>query len=358
VRTIPPQRLAAMRAAAQLLHRPGGPKDPADVAGVICGAQAQELRAGRLSLRARRPGLTLARIDEARVAERSLVRTWAMRTTVHLIATEDFHWLVPLFAPANAAFNRRRLAHFGVSERDQRRGLKLIEGFLADEGPLTRPQLVERLAEKGIELAQEPRMHLLMLSVTSRMAVQGPDAGKQTCFALERDWLGEQPAHDRERSLAELARRYLGAFGPATEGDFAKWAGLGLRDVRAGLQAITGAVSENATGGDRLLALRQRGRAARRRVVRLLPAWDTYLMGYRDRAFMTPAERWREVAPGGGILRPSICIDGILAGRWNLERQGKRWRVQLEPFEDLDDEALALLEAEVAEVEAFENGGR
>ena len=325
------------------------------MAAEICGAQAQELRAGRLALRARRAGLTAARVDRARTEERSLVRTWAMRTTIHLIATEDFPWLVPLFAPGNAGFNRRRLGHFGISEAVQRRGLKLVERLLADEGALTRPQLGERLAERGIELATEPRMHLLMLAVTDGIAIQGPDRGKQVCLVLERDWLGKRPAHDRDRSLAELARRYLGGFGPATETDFAGWAGLPMRDVRAGLGAISAELREVRLGSGRAWSLKRRARTARGRLVRLLPAWDTYLMGYRDREFLTPGERWEQVAPGGGILRPAICVDGVLVGRWQLERDGNAWRVALAPFEDLDAEAEALLDAEVAEVERFEN---
>lgn len=282
------------------------------------------------------------------------MRTWAMRTTIHLIATEDFHWLVPLFAPGNAGFNRRRLGHFGVSEGVQRRGLKLVERLLADEGPLTRPQLGERLAEHGIDLATEPRMHLLMLAVTDGLAIQGPDRGKQACLVLERDWIGERRAHDRDRSLAELARRYLGAFGPAAETDFAKWVGLPMRDVRAGLSAISAELREVRLESGPAWTLKRRARTARK-VVRLLPAWDTYLMGYRDRAFLTRAERWKRVAPGGGILKPAICVDGVLVGRWNLERDGKSWQVALDRFEALDAEAEALLDAEVAEVERFEN---
>jgi hypothetical protein len=199
-------------------------------------------------------------------------------------------------------------------------------------------------------------MHLLMLAVTDGIAIQGPDRGKQTCLVLERDWLGKQPAHDRQRALAELARRYLGAFGPATEPDLAKWAGLPMRDVRSGLTAISAELREVCLESGRAWSLKRRARTAQGKVVRLLPAWDTYLMGYRDREFLTRAERWKQVAPGGGILKPSICVDGVLVGRWNLERDGKVWRVALDRFEALDDEAEALLEAEVAEVEAFEGG--
>jgi Winged helix DNA-binding domain len=282
------------------------------------------------------------------------VRTWAMRTTMHLLAAEDFHWLVPLFAEQNAAFNRRRLAHFGIEPKTRECGLRLIERSLTDHGPLTRGELAERLEEEGVRLTTETRMHLFMLAVNSGLAVLGPDRGGQTCLALERDWLGKRPKHDRAASLAELARRYLRAFAPATEADFAGWAGLGLRDVRAGLTAIAAELREVRIGPTAAFALRKRARTMRGRTVRLLPAWDTFLMGHRDRAFLAGGGDWRQVMPGGGILRPSILLDGALAGTWTSKRRGGGLRIGLEPFTELDGDVMEALDAEVADIGRFE----
>ncbi len=329
-------------------------RSAADVAREICGAQAQEPRASRLALRARNARLTAADVDHARTEERSLVRTWAMRTTIHLVAADDFHWLVPLFAEQNAGFNRRRLKHFGIDAATQERGLSLIERILANEGPLTRKELAERVESEGIGLATETRMHLLMLAVNAGIAVPGPDRGRQTCLVLERDWLGERPRHDREAALAELARRYLRAFGPATEADLAGWSGLPLGELRRGLDAIASELREVRIGDTRGLALRGRARSLRGPLVRLLPAWDTYLMGYRDRDFLITGDALEQVIPGGGILRPSIVVDGALAGTWSSKRQGRSLQVELEPFEALAPEVLSALEAEVADIGRFE----
>ena len=99
-RRIDPARLAVLRAAAQFLHRPASAKDPADVARAICGAQAQDPSAGRLAFRARSPRVRAVDVDRARTEERSLLRTWVMRGTMHLIATEDAAWLLPLYERA------------------------------------------------------------------------------------------------------------------------------------------------------------------------------------------------------------------------------------------------------------------
>ena len=282
------------------------------------------------------------------------MRTWAMRGTMHLIAADDAGWLVPLFEEAVAANSSERLAFFGIDRRAQQRGLREIERALAAEGPLGRDDLVGRLARKGLELDQSTRFHIFRLAVSRGIACLGPDAGGETCLALAREWLGERPAFDREAALRELALRYLRAFGPATEADFAGWAGLGLRDVREALRLASPAVVETKVGGDAAWALKGGGRRFRGSLVRLLPAWDTYLMGYRDRAFLADADDWRTIMPGGGILRPTVLVDGAAVGIWRLRRARGALHVELEPFTELDAATLDAVEREVHDIARFE----
>jgi hypothetical protein len=348
------RRLARARAAAQLLHRPRGSADPADVAHAICGAQAQDTRAGRLAFRSRSARLTAAEVDRARTEERSLLRTWAMRRTMHLIATADAEWMLPLFEDDVAAWSRRRLGQLGIEPAAVDRGLREIRRSLAADGPLLRGELGERLERKGIALDASTRMHFVLLAVTSGIACLGPDRGGQTCLVLRRDWLGEPTGHDRGAALRELARRYLRAFGPATEVDFAGWSGLPRRDLRAALEGIASELAELEIAGALAWSLKGRPRRAGPRIVRLLPAFDTYLMGYRDRDFIASPERWPRIGPGGGLLNPTIVVDGAAVGAWTSKRSGSTTRVELEPFAELDSETLAAIEAEVADVGRFE----
>jgi DNA glycosylase AlkZ-like len=348
------RELAGRRAAAQLLHRPGGRSHPADVARAICGAQAQDARAGRLAFRARAAKLTSAAVDRARVDERSLLRTWAMRKTMHLIATDDAGWMLPLFEPRIEAWSRRRLEQLGIGPRDQDQALREVRRALGADGPLLRAELAELIAGRGVELDTSTRMHVAIVAVTSGIACLGPDRGGQTCLAPRRDWIGEPPAFNRDAALAELARRYLAAFGPATDADFAGWAGLGLRDVRAGLGAIARELTEVGLGGKRGWRLRRVRRRPGRGVVRLLPPWDTYLMGYRDRGFIAPPDRWAQIATGGGMLHPTIVRDGVAIGLWRSKRAGGRTEVSVEPFEELDAATAAAIDAEIEDVRRFE----
>ncbi|HSI81663.1 MAG TPA: winged helix DNA-binding domain-containing protein [Solirubrobacterales bacterium] len=320
----------------------------------IAGAQAQDKRAGLLHFRARARGLTADAVERARVETRSLVRGWLMRGTVHLVASEDYGWMRPLFAAATVRQSRRRLAQLGLDAGDQDRAIAIIRRALGTDGLLTRNALVERLGRAGIAVPAETRVHLIRVVVSEGAACIGPDEGASGTLVATADWLGEAPAPDRDAALADLARRYLGAFGPASDRDLAKWSGLGLRDCRRGLDRIAGELAEVGDGG-RLLALRRaRPRAPPSPLVRLLPAFDTYLMGYSERVHAVDADGERRVLPGGGILRPTICLDGRLVGLWSSKRSGRRLEISIEPFAPLTDPVLAAIEREAADVGRFE----
>src|SRR5205085_6959704 len=128
-----------------------------------------------------------------------------------------------------------------------------IERALADEGPLTRGELGERLQTVGVEAKGQALVHLLMLACLRGVAVRGPLLGKNHAYVLGRDWIDPPRPVEREWALAELARRYLAGHAPADERDLAKWAGLPLRDARAGLAAIANELVELPGG---LLALK------------------------------------------------------------------------------------------------------
>jgi hypothetical protein len=343
--------LRRARAAAQLLHRPPT-AGVAQAVGRLLAVQAQDLRAARLALRARTAGRTAADVDAALTHERSVLVTWLMRGTLHLVGRDDYPWLLGLTAPARLSANRRRLAQEGVSPGDAERAVGIVERALADDGPLTRPQLAERIAAKGIRTEGQAAPHLLMLAALRGIAVLGPlrEDGRHA-FALARDWLGTAPpaelaGAERDGALAELARRYLAAHGPAAPADLASWSGLALRDARAGLKAIA---SELAERGDDLVDLGAREPTPEAIPARLLAAFDPYLLGWKDRAFAVPARYAERIHPGGGMLRATATVDGRAVGTWSTARG----RLELEPFGRLPAGARAALAAEADDVARF-----
>ena len=227
---------------------------------------------------------------------------------------------------------------------------------LEREGPVTRPQLRERIAAAGVALDQQTGLHVIGLAVTSGLACLGPDLGRSACLVLREDWLGKMPRFDRDAALAELARRYLGAFGPATDRDFAYWSGLPLGQVRQGLRSIAGELEESKLGAAALLSLRDRRvRMPRAGQLRMLGAFDTYMLGYRDRDFALPSEHRAHLkAGGGGWLRPVIVRDGVVVGGWSYRRKGGRVEVELRDPDSLSAADREAIDVEVADIGRFE----
>lgn len=317
---------------------------PEAVAERLLAVQGQDPRGARLAVRARTSGLTAANVDRALSEDRSLLITWLNRGTLHLVRSEDYPWLHALTTPSLHTSASRRLRHKGVSPEEAERAVKTIEKALAAEGPLTRPQLRQRLDAAGIPNAGQALIHLLFLVTLRGIAVRGPMVGKEHAYVLVRDWLGEQKPVDRERALVELARRYLVGHGPADDRDLARWAGLPLRDARAGLAAIAAELEEREDG---LVDLRKRPPPEEIPPPRLLGAYDPLLLGWTSREEVVGPHKL--LVTDNGLFRPFALVDGRAVARWGMARG----RVTIEPLGKVTKKAMAALEADAAEVECF-----
>jgi hypothetical protein len=319
-------------------------RDPAAVVERLLAVQGQDARGVRLAIRVRSIGLTAADVDRALTEERSLLITWLNRGTLHLVRREDYSWLKALTAPPVFAGNARRLSQEGVTPSLAERGVAVIERHLGEEGSLTRAQLGECVASAGVPTAGQALVHLLMLAALRGLTVRGPMIGGEHAYVLVRDWLGEATPVDRNRSLAELARRYLAGHGPASDRDLAKWAGLPLRDARAGLNAIA---SELAVRPDGLVDLAERAVTAPLPPPRLLGAYDPLLMGWTSHEPFVSSHQGLITA--NGLFRPFALVRGSAAATWRL-RAGK---VVLDPFGRLSRSDAAALERDARDVARF-----
>ena len=201
-------------------------------------------------------------------------------------------------------------------------------------------------------------MHVALAAVVSRGSpASGPTVARQTCLVRREDWLGKPPPFERDRALAELARRYVRAFGPATDRDFAYWSGLPLRDVRAGLSSISSEIEEVRVGeeddaGDarRATAAAAQGPGADARQLRHLPA---RLEGPgSSRSTGEHAVHVKE--GGGGWIRPVIVEDGIVVGGWRSSRRGGRLEISLNLPKRERERLGSKIDAEIADIARFE----
>jgi hypothetical protein len=312
-------------------------RDPLDVAERLLAVQGQDPRGARLAVRARSEGLSAADVDRALTEDRSLVITWVNRGTLHLIRSEDYPLLQALTTPPLLTSCWTRLRQEGVDEPMAEKGVATIERALADEGPLTRPQLRERLDTAGVRTEGQALVHTIFLAALRGICVRGPVAGKEQAFVRVEDWLGRQPEVDREAAWAELARRYLVGHGPADERDLARWAGVRLGDARAGLEAIAPELDQRDDG---LVDLKDRPEPAPLSPPRLLGAFDPLLLGWTSREQVVGPHK--TLVTMNGIFRPFALVGGRAVATWKIDRG----RVRIEHLGKVTKNAAAELEAD------------
>ncbi len=326
--------LLRMRAQRLVPGQPDTATSAAHVVKEVCGIQAQDTSAATLAIRVRSAGLVATDVEHARIQQRTIIRI---------------------------AGGQRRRAELGLDEDTCARGIHIIRNVLANLGPLTRAELVEQLAFHGIQLVGQARPYLLQRAALEGIICFGPDRGAEPTYVLLSDWIGQE---HREQALSEVAahteltRRYLKVYGPATPKDQAAWSGMPLSKIRAAWQHIADQLIEVEVAGSPSWMLKSCAAwldepLEHAPIVRLLPHFDTYLLGYQGRDLSVPPQYAKRINAGGGMLHPTVLVDGRVMGTWKSKRQKNHLDVLVEPFDPLTPEVLAGLETEVTDLARF-----
>ena len=321
--------------------------DTAGVAAAAVGLQAQDIGAARLGLRARSTAVDEDSAVNAIQHERSAVRTWLMRSTVHLVAAGDLRWMADLYGPVMERNHRTRWRNLGITGAVIDTALAHARELLGGRG-LTRHELAAELAERGIRLAGDGQAptHLLAALTARAVTCRGLDNGRDPTFVLIDDWVAPDQATAPGDPAAELARRYFRAFGPATAADFTTWSGL---PAGAAIAAIRDELTEVSFDGRRGWSL---GPVEPTPGFRLLPMFDNYLLGYRDRTAMLDPRMHPRVYVGG-IIKATVVCDGRVIGGWRLDRAARSAAIRVAPFERFTGRHHDELDRERADIERF-----
>lgn len=322
------------RAAAQWLTSPRAAALPRQVVRHLIAVQAQLPSAAALAIRARSSENSAADVAAAYTSG-DLVRTWLFRGTLHVVAAEDVDWLLGLVRQTITARTARRRSELGLDDTTLERSAAVLNDALATGEPRTRTELFDVLSEAGIDPSGQRGIHLIRNAALTGSLCFGTDRGH------EPTWIARQPRPDRRsrpKALAELARRYRAAYGPADARDLAAWAGLAAVDAR---QAWSGAVGTGAHWDGNASA------------VRLLPHFDPYLLGYRSRDLVVPAAHAPAVWTGGGFIMPTVVTDGQAVATWEAVRRTGSMSITVRPFTSVGDDLRAGIDDEVADIGRF-----
>ncbi len=306
--------IAEYRLYNQQIARPEFEK-PGQVVAWLGAVQAQDYPGALWSIGLRTPGAMLSDVEQA-IADRAIIRTWPMRGTLHFVAPEDVRWMLALLTPRVAANSAGRRAQLGLDETIFARSKELFARALQGGKRLERKEMLDVLERGGITTGGQRGYHILWRLAQSGLICFGPMQGKQPTFVLLDEWVPQAGELPRDEALARLAARYFTGHGPATLGDFMWWSGLTAADARAGLEMAKAQLVSEQVGGQTCW-MPENIPASQDHATYLLPGFDEYLLGYKDRSAVLDPQYADLTHPGNnGMFSPTVVIGGRVAGTW------------------------------------------
>jgi len=325
------RRLRSQRIAGAGFQRPG------EVVAWMGAVQAQDYLGALWALGIRMEAAGEETIEQA-IADRTVVRSWPMRGTLHFVAPADVRWMLALLGSRVIAGQRARHRQLELDQVAFDRSRDIVTRALEGGRRLTRDALYETLEAAGVASTGQRGIHILQRLALEGLLCFASREGKQQTFALLEEWVPAARALERDEALAELAGRYFQSHGPATVQDFAWWSGLTVAEVKRGIELAGPRLEREVIDGQAFwLAAASAGAEAAKPAsptVWLLPPFDEYTVAYKDRsAVLDPAHG--RVMSGNGIFYPVIVVDGQVAGTWKRVFKKGSVEITLSPFAPL-----------------------
>ena len=313
-------------------------KKAADVVHWLGAVQAQDYYAAKWALGLRMHAATDQGLEKA-FAAGEILRTHVMRPTWHFVTPADIRWLLKLTAPRVHAANRYYYRKLELDEALFKRTNKALAKALQGGRQLTREALRSAVQRAGVPSDDLLRFNFILLRAElDGVICSGARQGKQFTYALLDERVPETKAPSRDQALANLTRRYFTSHGPATVPDFVWWSGLTAKDANSGLDMVQRHLLKEVIDGktywrsSSMLMLPEK-RAAR--VAHLLPAFDEYLISYKDRSAAFEANNNNKTPRGNMIFGPVIVIGGRVVGGWKRSLEGETVCITLNYFAPL-----------------------
>jgi len=342
VREIALGRLSSQQIAQTHFNQPG------ELASWLVALQGQDYAGAKWSLGLRLPESTDAAIEQA-IADRVIVRTWAMRGTLHFLTAEDAPWIVALLSARLIAGSARRNRELELDEKTLTRSSKLLAQAVEGGTQCTRAELFSILEENGISTSGQRGIHMLYRASFEGLLCQGVTRGRDPLFFA----FDELPARDktfgRDEALAELAARYYASRGPATLQDFVWWSGLLAAEARATLEAIRSELEQETIDSQTYwfspaeVKIQESSQG-----IYLLPGFDEYMLAYKDRSASLDDPHYKRGIPLNGMMPSTVISTGRVIGTWKRTFKKNAVRFEINPFQEfaLEEKDNIVLAAE------------
>ncbi|WBB75596.1 winged helix DNA-binding domain-containing protein [Micromonospora sp. WMMD1128] len=330
----------ALRMTSLLLrpHPATRPRSVSDVVEWFGAMQSQDAASGLWSLGVRLPGRTRGDVHAA-LERREALRTWPMRGTVHLVPPRDAHWMLAVTGVRALGGLAARWRQLGLTLTDGDRAGDVLGAALSGGGRLTRAECLAALRTAGLDTAGQRGYHLLWYAAQRGITCIAPQVGNEQTFALLDEWVPDPHRPERDEALAVLAHRYVRGHGPVTRHELARWSGLTVTDATRALTLAGDLLAPVEVDGEPATVDAALLDAPRAPVddLHVLPGFDEYLLGFKDRSLMLDPAHAAAVVPGNnGMFQATVVRGGRVVGTWKRTLTAKTVTVtvrQLVPFD-------------------------
>jgi hypothetical protein len=312
---------------------------PGDLIKWLGAIQAQDYLNSLWAIGLRLKNATESDIEKA-IADKTIVRTWPMRRTLHFVSPLDVRWLLKLLTPRIIARSGTLYKQLGFDEKLLSKCKKLFVKTLQGGKQLTRNELYGILEKAKISTDAQRGLHILCHFAQEGLICFAARKGKQPTFTLLDEWIPTTTTLTYDEALAELAKRYFTSHGPATIQDFAWWSGLTVTESKKAVEMVSSYFNKEVIDGqvyymrNNALPVKSKSQA-----IYLLPNFDEYLVAYKDRTAALDAKYAKQVigAAGNGIFSPVIVLNGKVVATWKRTIKKDNVSVQINPFLQLSE---------------------
>jgi hypothetical protein len=309
-----------------------GNKAPGEIVASLGAMQAQDYLGALWAIGLRCANAAEADIEKA-IADRSVIRSWPLRGTLHFVSATDVRWMVERLTSRVIAASKRRQEQLGIDDRIIARSKALFIDALQGGKQLRRGELYSLLEAAHINTGAQRGFHILWRLAHEGIICFAARKGKQPTFALIEEWARNSKRLRSDEALAELTRRYFTSHGPATLQDFLWWSGLKTGEAQQGIEMVASSLASETVNKTLYWMPREPPSAPDIfPIANLLPGFDEYIVGYKDRTAALDPLNAREIFPNNGRFMATMLLNGRVVGTWK-RTLGKRMIVlTLRPF--------------------------
>jgi len=305
--------------------------------------QAQDYYMAKWAIGVRLPGSTDTQIQTA-LDKGQIIRTHLLRPTWHFVSPEDIYWILELTAPQIKASAKSRDKELELTEKIYTKSNTIIQKALRDGKHLTREELIAGLAKAKIATDNSRSSHLLLRAELEGIICSGAAKGKNRTYALLENVVPKIKPLSKDEALAKLAKKYFSSHCPATLQDFIWWSGLSVANARHALEMIKSDFVSETVGSQTYWLINSFSiPATAAKSCYLLPAYDEFMISYKDRSASLNFENQKKSISINGIFNPIIVINGQVTGLWKRTIKNDKVIIETEFFRPHNKTELNLI---------------